>query len=92
MYVRRGRKGARSPSVISLSSLTHPCPRNEVPQRGTCEAMGFPHPPQALTVDDDFRYVESLENRLEKMEKLLQKVGPLQILCVIVAHSNPGLP
>ncbi|KAG1759731.1 fungal-specific transcription factor domain-containing protein [Suillus occidentalis] len=41
--------------------------RNEVPQRGTCEAMGFPHPPQALTVDDDFRY---------KMEKLLQKVCP----------------
>lgn len=54
--------------------------------------MGFPHPPQALIVDDDFRYVESLENRLEKMEKLLQKVGALQMLYVIVAHSNLALP
>lgn len=40
--------------------------------------MGFPHTPNVLTVDDDFRYVESLENRLEKMEKLLQKVGLLR--------------
>jgi hypothetical protein len=27
---------------------------------------------------DVFRYVESLENRLEKMEKLLKKVGRLR--------------